>query len=105
MDMICKWNNIMIRTSLMVIGSGTSGIPLLMMIIFMDHSLMIITIEDIGWNWGFHNALTLFPNVSSSSLQWIVNYSKYLTSNQINMHKIKWGKGIQTFLLEGSDKI
>ena len=48
MDMICKWNNIMIRTSLMVIGSGTSGIPLLMMIIFMDHSLMIITIEDIG---------------------------------------------------------
>ena len=59
---------------------------------------MMITIYDIGWNQGLQKALTLFSNVSSIALQRIVNYSKYLPANKINMHELTWGKVIIVFI-------
>ena len=56
-------------------GSGIGGLLLVMMIMLLYHPWIIVTMEDIGRNQGFHKSLTLFFNEYSSALQWVVNSS------------------------------
>ena len=87
-----------------MIGSGKIGI-LLVVLINSCNTHITVTTEYMCWNQGLNHSLILFSNMFSSTLQWMVNYSTDFSSNQMNIHKIKLGKGIKIFALAGSGQI